>query len=211
MGKEIMRKKIIGIVLFMLLTATLLPITALAGDPENPEFIDRIRDVKLFGLFSIPFQNEYKYADVVAAWLHEESANPDYLSVSLQIRDLEEKTESLEAIYDVDWLLNQDRFIANLHINPDGIGSFSVGRSLDLNDDIDEWIDCGGTVDIQNNVITWFVPKEFMRNPPRGSTITSILPAAILRFTDDSGLPLMDLFKDLPMNAKTSKEYVLQC
>ncbi len=75
---------------------TVLPMTAIAGDPDNPEFIDRIRDVKLFGIFTIPFQMEYKFADIVAAWLHEENTNPDYLSVSLQIRDLEEKTESLE-------------------------------------------------------------------------------------------------------------------
>ena len=205
-----MRKKIIGIILFMLLTTTLLPITALAGDPENPEFVDRIRDVKLFWFFPIPFQMEYKYADIVAAWLHEESANPDYLSVSLQIRDLEEKTESLEAIYSVDWAWNNHLILVGLHINPDGIGSFDAGRSLDYNDDIEEWITCDGVINVEQNSITWSVPKEFIGNPWKGATMQSIFPTTTLRFTDESGLPQMDLFKDTSWNAKTSKEYVIQ-
>jgi hypothetical protein len=210
MGKEIMRKNIVGILIFMLLTTTILPLTVLAGDPENPEVIDRIRDVKLFGVITIPLQMHYKYADIVAAWLHEESANPDYLSVSLQIRDLEEKTGSLEAIYNVDWLWNNNRFIVNLHINPQGIGSFIVGRSLDYNDDIEKWIPCDGTVDLEKNIITWSIPKEFMQNLRKGSTITNINPSAGLRFTDASGLPLIDFFKDLSWNAKSSKDYVIQ-
>jgi hypothetical protein len=152
----------------------------------------------------------YKYADIVATWLHEESGNPDYLSVSLQMRDLTEKTESLEAIYVVEWTWNNHLFLVCLHINPDGIGSFVVGRSLDFNDDIEEWITCDGTVDVQQNIITWSVPKEFIGNPWKGVTIQSILPVVTLRFTDASGLPLMDLFKDTSWNAKVSKGYVLQ-
>ena len=209
-GSRKMKIKIVGIFVCMLLVAIILPLTALAGDPENPEVIDRIRDVKLFGVITIPLQMEYKYADIVAAWLHDEGTNPDYLSVSLQIRDLEEKTESLEAIYNVDWVWNNNRFIVNLHINPQGIGSFIVGRSLDYNDDIEEWITCDGTVDLEKNIITWSVPKEFMQNLRKGSTITSISLSTGLRFTDASGLPLMDLFKDLSWNAKSSKDYVIQ-
>ena len=209
-GCRKMKIKIVGIFVCMLLVTTILPLTALAGDPENPEVIDRIRDVKLFGVITIPLQMQYKYADIVAAWLHEESANPNHLSVSLQIRDLEEKTESLEAIYVVDWTWNNHRFLVCLHINPDGIGSFLVGRSLDYNDDIEEWITCDGLVDLEKNIITWSVPKEFIQNLRKGSTITNISPSTGLRFTDASGLPLMDLFKDLSWNAKSSKDYVIQ-
>jgi len=205
-----MRNKIVDIFVCMLLITTVLPITALAGGPENPEVVDRIRDVKLFGVITIPLQMQYKYADIVAAWLHEESLTPEYLFVSLQLRDLNEKTESLEAIYDVDLTWNNNRFIAMLHINPEGIHPFWVGRYLDESNDIAQWFECEGTVDIKTNVITWLVPKEVMGNPSKGSIITSIHPLAILRFTDASGLPLMDLFKDLSWNAKTSKDYVIQ-
>jgi hypothetical protein len=189
---------------------TILPMTALAGDPENPEVVDRIRDVKLFWFFAIPFQMEYKHADIVAAWLHEESASPESLFVSLRTRDLEEKTESLEAIYTVDWSWKNNRYLVLLHIHPDGPSSFDVGRSLDQNDDIEEWITCVGLVDVEQNSITWSVPKEFIGNPWKSATIQSIFPTTTLRFPDESGLPQIDLFKDTGWNAKISKEYVIR-
>ena len=205
-----MIKKVIRIFVCLLFLFSALSFIVEAGDPENPEVVDRIRDVKLFWFFAIPFQMEYKHADIVAAWLHEESATPDSLFVSLQVRDLEDKTESLEAIYVVAWAWNMGSYSVGLHIHPDGIGSFFVGRSLDGNDDIDEYIVCDGIVDVEQNIITWSVPKEFIGNPWKGATIQSILPVTTLRFTDESGLPQMDLFKDTGWNAKTSKGYVIQ-
>jgi len=205
-----MIKKLGGMLVCMLFLFSALSFVVEAGDSENPEVVDRIRDVKLFWFFAIPFQMEYKHADIVAAWLHEESVNPEYLSVSLQMRDLGEKTESLEASYTVDWAWNNHLFLVALRINPDGIVSFDVGRSLDYNDDIEEWITCDGTVNVQQNIITWSVPKEFIGNPPKGATIQSILPITTLRFTAASGLPRMDLFKDTGWNAKVSKGYVIQ-
>ena len=65
-GIKKMKIKIVGLFVGMLLMTTILPMTAIAGDPENPEVVDRIRDVKLFGLFTIPLQMQYKYVDIVA-------------------------------------------------------------------------------------------------------------------------------------------------
>jgi hypothetical protein len=50
-----MKKKIVGILICMLLIATIFPITGtvFAGSEEDPELEDRIFDVKLFGLISI--------------------------------------------------------------------------------------------------------------------------------------------------------------
>jgi hypothetical protein len=40
MGKESMKKKIIGFLVCMLLVTTTLPMTAIAGDEEHPEIKD---------------------------------------------------------------------------------------------------------------------------------------------------------------------------
>ena len=72
MGKEIMRKKIIGIILFMLLTTTLLPITALAGDPENPEITDTIGDARA-------------YLDIEKAWFYEDPSTPEMLYTTIKL------------------------------------------------------------------------------------------------------------------------------
>jgi len=39
-----MRKKVIGILLVLLLTTTILPLTALAGDESDPEITDNLND-----------------------------------------------------------------------------------------------------------------------------------------------------------------------
>jgi hypothetical protein len=56
-----MQKKIMGIFICTLLIITILPITAIAGDEENPEIEDESGDA--FG-----------HLDVLSAWFYE---NPD--------------------------------------------------------------------------------------------------------------------------------------
>ncbi len=208
-----MKKKIIGIFVCMLLITAILPITGIviAGSEEDPEVEDRIFDVKLFGIFEFPLQIYFKYADVVSTWFYENIDNPDYLYISLKIRDLDAKTDDLEAIYDVDWSYSNNRYICCVHNNPNGYGPFVIGKSTDGDDNYEDWAICDGTFDVENNIITWEVPKTVIGDPLIGHKLTSISPHTHLRFKDDSDLPHMDLFKDLSWNAKTVKDYRIQC
>jgi hypothetical protein len=204
-----MKKIMVSILVIMLLILTVLPLQVLAGDSDNPEFEDRILDVKLFGIFPFPLQNNLKYADIVSAWFHEDIGNPDYLYVTLKIRALQEKT-GLEAIYDVDWTFNNNYYITCVHANPTGFGGFVIGKSIDGYDDFESWDYCDGNFNVEDNTITWIVPKDKIGDPHPLNTLTDIFPSTHLRFTDNSGLPLWDLFKDLAWNAKTRKDYTIQ-
>ena len=208
-----MKKKIIGIFVCMLLIATILPITGtvIAGSEEDPEVEDRIFDVKLFGIFGFSLQIYLKYVDVVSTWFYENIDNPDYLYVSLKIRDLDAKADDLEAIYDVDWSYSNNRYSCCVHNNPNGYGPFFIGKSTDPHGNYEDWALCDGTFDVENNIITWEVPKTAIGDPLIGHKLTSISPHTHLRFRDDSDLPRMDLFKDLSLNAKTVKDYRIQC
>ena len=64
-----MKRKIIGIFVVMLLIAAILPITGtvFAGDEEDPEIEDEIKDTV------------WKHFDIVSAWFHENALEPDYL------------------------------------------------------------------------------------------------------------------------------------
>ena len=205
-----MKKKVLGIFVCMLLVMTLLPITGtvIAGDEEDPEVKDRTSDVKLFGFIGFPLQTFFKYADVVSAWFSEESANPNYLYVSMKVIDLQEKT-SFEAIYDVDWVFNNNRYITCVHANPNGYGPFVIGKDTNGDNDF-EWDICYGTFDLENNIITWEVPKDVIGNPIKGDKLTYIFPSTHLRFRDASNLPRMDFFKDLAWNAKIIKDYTIE-
>jgi len=92
-----MKSKIVGIFVCMLLITTIVPITVLAGDPENPELKDGVGDV----LGTWP-QQSLKKIDMEAAWFYEDSSNQDYLYISLKIVDLDAtiKTETASLFTD---------------------------------------------------------------------------------------------------------------
>jgi len=203
-------KKIIGILVCALLVVTLFPISIIAGNSDGPEVEDRIRDVKLFGFLGLVPQFLLKHVDVVAAWFSEDSENPDDLSITLELRDFESQTRMLQAVYVVEWSYNNNHYGVAVHTDPQGIGDFLVGKSEDGDSIFDRWDICYGTHDEDSNTITWTVSKETVGNPPPLSRLTNIQPHTHLRFTTESGLPRMDLLKDLSGNAKSIKDYTVE-
>jgi hypothetical protein len=204
-----MNKIIVGILICMLLITTILPTFASAGDSENPEVEDRILDVKLFGIIPFLLQKIVKYSDIISAWFYEEQEDSEYLYVSMKVRDLQERTD-LEAIYVVSWVCNFDSYSASVHVNPNGITPLFAGKNDEEGNDYVEKVECDGSFNLEEQIITWKVPKDIIGNPQIGTKLTDIHPHTHLRFRDDSNLPHMDLFKDLAWNAKSTKDYVIQ-
>ena len=97
MGKEIMRKKILGIIISMLLTATILPMTAFAGDPENPEIKDELNDTDLL------------FLDIESAWFYENADEPEFLYTALKVHSLSLK---INAVYSIRWTYNGKEYVA---------------------------------------------------------------------------------------------------
>jgi hypothetical protein len=210
MGKEFMRKKIIVLIIFMLFTTTIFPITALAGDPENPEVKDRTQDVKLFGLFPFLPQFPYIYVDIVSAWIYEEEDSPENLYMSLKIMDLKDTTEKYDAIYVISWAYNGINYAASMHIFPAGPTALLAGPTDEEGNDYVNFVICDGDIDSDTNIITWIIPKHAIGNPSSGGKITNIVPNTHLRYPQGSGFPMWDLFKDLPWNAFFRKDYQIQ-
>jgi hypothetical protein len=210
MGKEFMRKKIIGLIIFMLFTTTIFPITALAGDPENPEVKDRTQDVKLFGLFPFLPQFPYTYVDIVSAWIYEEEDSPENLYMSLKIMDLKDTTEKYDAIYVISWAYNGINYAASMHIFPAGPTALLAGPTDEEGNDYVNFVICDGDIDSDTNIITWIIPKHAIGNPSSGGKITNIVPHTHLRYPEGSVIPMWDLFKDLPWNAFFRKDYQIQ-
>jgi hypothetical protein len=71
----------------MLMMIAFYPINILARDAENTEVEDRIFDVKFMGLIGLPFQFLFKYADIVSAWVSDDSDHPEclYISINFEI------------------------------------------------------------------------------------------------------------------------------
>ena len=209
-GSRKMKIKIIGLFIFALLIITILPITALAGDPENPEVKDRTRDVKLFGLFTLIPQFPFTYIDIVSAWIYEEGNNPENLYMSLKIMDLKDTTQKYDAIYVISWIHKSIPYSASVHIFPTGPSVLFAGQSDEQGNDYVDFVICDGDIDSSTDIITWIIPKNAIGNPSKGSTITNIVPMTALRYPEESVIPMWDLFKDLPWNALVTKDYQIQ-
>ena len=206
-GGNEMKKKILIISICTLLLLPVFSLNVIAGDPENPEVEDRIRDVLLFGLFPFLPQFNFKYADIISAWIYEESVSPDYLYMSLKIRDLEDTTEKYDAIYVISWVFNSVTYSASVHIFPEGATSLIAGSTDEEGNDYVDYVVCEGDIDSISDIISWIIPKDAIGNPSIGNKITNIIPHTHLRYPESSGIPMVDLFKDLPWNAKVIKDY----
>lgn len=203
-------KKIIIIFICLSLTLLVFSFNVIAGSEEDPEVEDRIRDVKIFGIFPFLPQSNFKYVDIISAWIYEEEDNPDYLYMSLKIRDLEETTEKYDAIYVISWTLDSVTYSASVHIFPQGPTALLAGPTDEERNDYVEFIRCEGEIDSIDEIITWIIPKDAIGNPANGQKIENIVPHTHLRYPESSGIPMWDLFKDLPWNAKVTKDYIIK-
>ena len=177
---------------------------------QDPQIEDRIMDVKFFGVLPVFPQWYLQHVDFVSATFYEESDTPAMLYLSLELRDLKASTDRFNAIYAVGWTYNNRQYTTGIHVLPDGPLDFTVGRSIDENDDIDQVDFCDGIFDTENNILTWEIPKTAVGDPSLGSRLYNIHPHTHLRPTGMSLLPPIDLFKDVVKNAITTADYTIQ-
>lgn len=113
--------------------------------------------------------------------------------MSLKLRDLQDTSETLEAIYSVCWIYNHVPYQTVVKLHSNGIyGTFYVYDSNDISHS------CEGKFDTDNNIITWEVPKDIIGDPQPGEHLTTTSAYALLRQFDElSKKAGVDLFKDL--------------
>ncbi len=205
-----MKTKVGVLILVMLLMSLSLTMIGQAGTEQDPEVVDKTFDVKLFGSFPFFPQFWLKNVDVISVWFYEEQSQPDYLFITMKLRDLKEISETYENIYVVDWIYNDVSYGVSVNLLPTGLSFFFAGAKNEERNDYTDFVVCSGSFDEQTDLVTWQVPKQSIGSPVVGETLTGIFPSTHLRFPLSSGLLRMDLFKDLSWNAATIKDYVIQ-
>ena len=160
-----MKKKIVGLFMCMLLTTTILPLTALAGDPENPELEDDLNDTYL------PF------LDIVSAWFYEKADEPQYLYTAVKVQSLNLK---VNAVLSIRWSYNGKDYVSGFDtyiFQDDVFRSGDPKRASHW-----QWIhmpECDGTANRTANVITWKILKCNIGNPEQGDMLTNTRAAAV--------------------------------
>ena len=190
MGKEIIRKKIIGILIVMLLITTILPLTVIAGDEEHPEITDAVGDA--FGNI-----------DINSAWFSEKAEEPNYLFVCMKID--KPSLNRIQQTFAVFWEYNGIEY---------SCGHFILVNILGLeNWDAGEYVNSAphggpnyleiekGTYDQSTGIMTFKIPKEIIGDPQPGDVLTKTHATAFHRpgFLGLIGFsrPMIEVFTEL--------------
>jgi hypothetical protein len=168
MGKENMRNKIIGIFVCMLLITTILPITAIAGDEQNPEIQDT------------PENDVFPYLDIISAWFFEKSNEPGYLFTSLKLTEI--TGYRFKQHLTIGWEHNGIECAAGLFI---GYGkpwfAFDAGYGHGWWFQ-EHYINISGEYNQSTGIFTCKIPKEVINNPKQGDVLTNTYALTFQRF-----------------------------
>jgi hypothetical protein len=139
--------------------------TALAGDPENPEIEDELNDTDL------------SFLDIESAWFYEKADAPEYLYTALKVKSLNLKTN---AVLSIRWNYNGKDYVSGFdtyRFQEDVFRSGDPKRASYW-----QWNSmpvCEGTTDQTTNIITWKVLKRNIGNPEKGDVLTNTRAAAV--------------------------------
>jgi hypothetical protein len=169
-----MKRKIIGIFVCMLLLSTILSITVIAGDENDPEIVDDIDDTPL-GLL-----------DIESAWFYEQINDPTVLFVAMKISELK---ENYNAVFSIRWSYNSNKYAA-------GVNTYYIKETIfrcGLPKQASYWQwnrmpRCEGIFDIKDGIMTWKIPKSTIGNPQAGDVLTNTRANAV------PGFPLSFLY-----------------
>jgi hypothetical protein len=169
---------------------------------DDPEITDGIGDV--FGLLSYIFpQDAFGFLDIVAAWFYENPDEPDYLSVTIKLNDLDFK--SWHTIYSMQWMYNGVDQGVSVHTREKGaVASFFVTSG-------DDRYAIEGSLDAENDIVTFQIPKNVIGDPKPGDVLTNPVTLTSLRLGKRDHLLFMILIGELAKDyAGNGKNYIIQ-
>jgi len=165
-----MKWKILSIFVLTLLITTILPITGtvFGGDEEDPEIVDVTGDTDLV------------FLDIESAWFYEKADEPDYLFISLKIKDLK---ESFNAVFSIRWTYNGVVYVSGLDTFYYRDKEFRSG--LRQRATYRQWKSmpkCSGIFDQNTDIITWKILKSNIGNPQKDDALTNTEASAVTGF-----------------------------
>jgi hypothetical protein len=156
-------------------------------DPENPEIEDELDDVygtliahpfilKLLMFSGLLNIEAIDSLDIATAWLYEKEFESDYLFITIKLKNLEFSVQ--REAYLMVWMYNKTKWNAYFTTHSEGefmestVGEYKGTTYYD--------IEC--YVNVEDENITFKVPKKFIGNPRQGDILTHIFVKTYLDF-----------------------------
>jgi len=163
-----MKKKIVGLFVCMLLITTILPITAMAGDENNPEIQDT------------PENDVFPYLDIISAWFFEKSDEPGYLFTSLKLTEI--NVNHFQQKLTIQWEHNGIGYAAMANI---GYGQPWIGFAAGYGHGLwfqEHYFNISGEYNLSTGILTYKIPKDVINNPKKGDVLTNTFALTFQRF-----------------------------
>ena len=187
-----MKGKILGMFVSTLLITTILSITAIAGDEQDPEIVDETDD--LFGMFAtspkilnfftklkIFNMESFDFMDITSAWFYENPDNPDYLYTAIKLKNLDFINQ--RTIYAMHWVFEEKNYAVGVHVISNGeILGFFTGETFGIFNRYGPYHDANGSFSLNNDIVRFEIPKNFIGNPEPGDILTKTDAWTGLRF-----------------------------
>jgi len=162
-----MKKKLTSIFVIMLLISITFSMIVPAGSEEDPEIEDELDD------------DVVDYLDIISAWFYEESDQPDYLFVCLKVKQIEENEYKQKLT--VHWEYQGIDCAAGVAIGyEESVYHFSAGWGHGF------WFQehyqrIDGSIDEESGIVTFKIPKEYIKNPQKGDVLTNTYALTFVR------------------------------
>jgi hypothetical protein len=163
-----MRKKFYCLFICFILFSTTFSIIVPAGDQSDPEIVDSTGDINI------------SFLDIESVWFFENEVEPDYLFISLKIKDLK---EGFNAVFSVRWTYNDVVYVSGLDTFYFKDNEFRSG--LRQRATYWQWKsmpECVGIFDENSDIITWKILKSDIGNPKNGDVLTHTEASAVTGF-----------------------------
>lgn len=166
MKKSILSLIIIGLLLSLSFFNTQ---PLLAGDEENPEIEDEIEDEVV------------DYLDIISAWFFEKAEEPEYLFICLKVKEIDENP--MQQKLTVHWEYNGIECAAGLAIGYDETDVFKHSAGWGHGFWFQEHYQAiDGSVDTEKGIITFKIPKEYIKDPQPGERLTNTYALTFQRY-----------------------------
>ena len=180
-----MKEKIMCVLIGTLLIITILPITAIAGDEENPEIEDETGE----------FWRFFPGFDIISAWFFNDGVN---LYVSIKVANIQFRQFFA---YTVLWRYKDTEYFASMQ-----------GAYFYFGEDTDGWLpwiykDATGSLDEEKGIITITMPLSEIGNPGEGEKLTNTW--AMTHWSGFLGLNFHFPLDRAPRWETSGKDYVI--
>jgi hypothetical protein len=156
----------------MMLVITMAPMAiAEENDLEKNDFKFDVIPLFFFQRWNPLWQIFFKHLDIVSFSLSEESQDSEYLYLTMKIRDFE--YSEYRSVYAIYWTYNYTRYFVVTNTHTGGEAKSILAGYFDLSGE-DHSTPVDGEINVEENTLTWIVPKNLVGNPDAGEEFSEI-------------------------------------